>query len=456
MSSADRKTAVVASDLETRTVRKLFWRLLPFLFLVYVVNYLDRINVGFAALQMQSQLGLSDRIYGLGAGIFFAGYFIFQLPSNLVLTRVGARRWIAWIMTLWGVISCCMIFVRTAHEFYELRFLLGAAEAGFFPGIILYLKKWFPANARARAVALFMTANPIAGVVGGPISGALLGLHAGPLAGWQWLFLIEGTPAVLLGIATLGLLAETPHTVTWLSPEQRSWLAATLGRERDAHPDATRSWSAAFLNVRVWLLTVVYFGETTCMYGLVYFLPKIIRSVSAASNLDIGLLSTIPYVSAAGFMVLLGMHSDRTGERRWHLAGLAFTGTAGAWAAGFVTSTAATVALLSLALSATFSMTGPFWALSAALLSDTTAAAGIALINSFGNLGGFLGPYSIGLLHNANGFRGGMIVVGTALALAGAIALLVRARPQTFPSSDVHPLQLGASQLRASESERDG
>jgi len=455
MSFADRKTPVGASDLETRTVRKLFWRLLPFLFLVYVVNYLDRINVGFAALQMQAQLGLSDRVYGLGAGIFFAGYFIFQLPSNLALTRVGARRWISAIMVVWGVISSCMIFVRSAHEFYALRFLLGVAESGFFPGIILYLKNWFPANARARAVALFMTANPIAGVVGGPISGALLGLHTGPLAGWQWLFLIEGTPAVLLGIATLRLLAETPQSVIWLSSEERSWLDATLLREREAHPDATCNWSAAFLNGRVWLLTLVYFGETTCMYGLVYFLPKMIRSVSAVASFRIGLLSTIPYVAAAVAMVLVGMHSDRTGERRWHLAGLAFAGTVGAWAAGFVTSTAATVALLGLALSATFSMMGPFWALSAALLSDTTAAAGIAVINSFGNLGGFLGPYSIGRLRNANGFRGGMIVVGAALLLAGLIALLVSERHGTFSSSDTHPLQLGASQLRTGRAEPD-
>jgi D-galactonate transporter len=449
MSFADPKTPVVASDLETRTVRKLFWRLLPFLFLVYVVNYLDRINVGFAALQMQSQLGLSDRVYGLGAGIFFAGYFIFQLPSNLVLMRVGARRWIASIMTLWGVISCCMIFVRTGHEFYALRFVLGVAESGFFPGIILYLKNWFPASARARAMALFMTAIPLSGVVGGPISGALLEMHVWRLEGWQWLFVIEGAPAILLGIATLALLAERSESVTWLSSEQRNWLTAELLREREAHPDATRNWSAAFLNGRVWLLTLVYFGETTCMYGLVYFLPKMIRSVSSAGSFGIGLLSTIPYLAAAVAMVLVGMHSDRTGERRWHLAGLAFAGTVGAWAAGFVTSTAATVALLGLALTATFSMMGPFWALSAALLSDTTAAAGIALINSFGNLGGFLGPYSIGVLHNANGFRGGMFVVGTALALAGVVALMVRTRQQTFPSSDTHPLQLGASRLRA-------
>jgi MFS transporter, ACS family, tartrate transporter len=434
MSPASRKTAVVASDLETRTVRKLFWRLLPFLFLVYVVNYLDRINVGFAALQMQAQLGLSDRVYGLGAGIFFAGYFIFQLPSNLALTRVGARRWIALIMTLWGVISCCMIFVRTAHGFYELRFLLGAAEAGFFPGIILYLKNWFPANARARAVALFMTAIPLSGVVGSPISGALLEVHAWTLAGWQWLFLIEGAPAVLLGIATLVLLAEHPDSVSWLSSEQRRWLAAELQRERDAHPDATRHWSVAFTSGRIWLLTLVYCGITTCMYGIIYFLPKMIRAVSAASNFKIGLLSTLPYLTAAIAMVVVAMHSDRQRERRWHLACLASAGTIGAWVAGYASSTAGTVLFLSIALSAALSMMGPFWAFSTNSLSETTAPAGIAVINSLGNLGGFMGPYMMGMLSAKAGFRGGIIVIGTALLLAGVIALLVSERRETFSS----------------------
>jgi MFS family permease len=435
MSLVDRKTVVVASDLETRTVRKLFFRLLPFLFTVYVVNYLDRINVGFAALQMQSQLGLSDRVYGLGAGIFFAGYFIFQLPSNLALTRVGARRWIASIMTLWGVISCCMIFVRSGHEFYALRFILGVAESGFFPGIILYLKNWFPASARARAMALFMTAIPLSGVVGGPISGALLEMHAWRLEGWQWLFVIEGAPAILLGIATLALLAERSESVSWLSSEQRNWLTAELQRERDAHPDATRHWSVAFASGRIWLLTLVYCGITTCMYGIVYFLPKMIRAVSAASNFKIGLLSTLPYLTAAIAMILVAMHSDRKRERRWHLASIACIGAIAAFFAGYASSTAGTVFSLSIALSAALSMLGPFWAFSTNTLSETTAPAGIALINSLGNFGGFVGPYLMGLLSAKAGYRWGMVVIGTALLLAGLIGLLVNERRGTFSSS---------------------
>ena len=422
------------SDLGQQTIRKLFWRLLPFLFLVYVVNYLDRINVGFAALQMQALLGFSDRVYGLGAGIFFIGYLGLELPSNLALIRVGARRWIAAIMLAWGVISSCMIFVRTPHGFYGMRFLLGAAEAGFFPGIILYLKNWIPASARARGLALFMTGIPIAGFIGGPISGALLELHAGPLAGWQWLFLLEGAPAILLGVAALALLSESPQSVGWLTEEERSWLMDELQSERESHPNANQNWSAAFINGNVWLLTVCYFGLTTCMYGLVYFVPKIIRGASGGSSFKIGVLSMLPYAASAMVMVLVGRNSDRTNERNWHLAVFAFAGALGALATAYSNSSFATVASLSLAMAGCFATLGPFWALSASVLSASTAATGIAIINSLGNLGGFLGPTSVGLLRNVSGNNhGGMIVVATAALLAGALALPVRMRRADFP-----------------------
>jgi len=446
MATTHAEPAPTAPDLESKTVRKLFLHLLPFLFLVYIVNYLDRINVGFAALQMQAQLGLSDRVYGLGAGIFFAGYFLFQLPSNLAMTHIGARRLISAIMVVWGLISSGMIFVHTPHGFYGLRFLLGIAESGFFPGVILYLKNWFPERARARAMALFMTANPLSGVVGGPISGALLQVHAGPLAGWQWLFLIEGTPAILLGIASLWFLAERPESVDWLSPDERAWLAMELRHERENHADRKRNWPAAFLNRQVWLLTLTYFGLTTCMYGLVYFIPKLIRNVSTAGNFGLGWLSAVPYLVTAICMVLAGAHSDRTGERRWHLAALAFVGATGACFAANVNSTAVTVFLLSLAMAGGLSMLGPFWALAAAILGESTAPAGIAVINSFGNMGGFLGPYSVGLLRTIyGGFSGGMFVIAAALLLSGVFALLVSESPQTFSSTGTHPLQLEAS-----------
>jgi MFS transporter, ACS family, tartrate transporter len=421
--------AAHTSDPGAQTVRKLFWRLIPFLFFVYVVNYLDRINVGFAALQMQAQLGLSDRVYGLGAGIFFIGYLGCQLPSNLLLTRIGARRWIAAIIMVWGVISSCMIFIRTAHEFYAMRFLLGVAESGFFPGIILYLKNWIPAQARARGIALFMAGIPIAGLVGGPISGALLELRAGPLAGWQWLFLLEGAPAVLLSLITLRILTDTPQSTHWLTDDERAWLTAELQREHLSHPDVSQSWRSAFANPNVWLLTIVYFGMTTCTYGIIYFLPKMVRSVSAASNFVIGLLSAVPYVVAAIAMVLAGTSSDRRGEQRQHLAVLAVIGSVGACAAGFAGSTGAVIALLCVAAAGSFSMLGLFWALAASSVSEATAAAGIAIINSLGNLGGFFGPYTVGLLRSvSSGFRGGMIAVGIAVLLAGSVAQLVRPR----------------------------
>jgi MFS transporter, ACS family, tartrate transporter len=444
----------VGADLKARTVTQLFWHLLPFLFLLYIVNYLDRINVGFAALEMQAQLGFSDRVYGLGAGIFFAGYFFFQVPSNLAMARVGARRWIAALMFLWGVISCCMIFVRSAHGFYQLRFTLGMAEAGFFPGIVLYLKNWFPGRARARAMALFMTAIPLAGVVGGPISGALLELHTRPLAGWQWLFLLEGAPAVLLGLATLKFISERPQEVRWLSPDERGWLLSELQREAETHPDAKRNWPAVFSSAKVWLLTSVYFGMTSCIYGLVYFLPKMLHAASAATSFAIGLLTIIPFLAAASAMVLAGMHSDRRGEQRRHIAALALVGAAGASIAGLVSSTTATVVFLTLAFSGSFAMLGPFWALSSAVLSESTAGAGIALINCVGNLGGFLGPYSIGWLRTVSGsYRSGMIAIASALLCAGGVALLVSTHAQTFSFSRTDPLQLGASPPRASGAE---
>ena len=316
----------VAEGLERRTVSRLLWRLLPFLFLLYIVAFLDRINVGFAALEMQKQLDLSDSVYGLAAGLFFLGYFFCQLPSNLVLARVGARRWITVIMIAWGLISCCMALVRTPVQFYILRTLLGVAEAGFFPGMILYLRNWFPRSARARAVAWFMTANPLAGVIGGPISGALLGMHQLGIAGWQWLFVVEGLPAILLAVVVFFTLKDTPGQASWLRPEEKSWLVETLqaeGEQQASRITGSDAW-AAFLNWRIWLLTVVYFGLTTSGYGIVLWMPNFIHSLSTASNMGIGVISVIPYVATSIAMVLVGTHSDRTGERRWHLAGSAF------------------------------------------------------------------------------------------------------------------------------------
>lgn len=438
-------TSLTGTDLESRTVRKLLWRLLPFLFLLYVVNYLDRINVGFAALQMREQLAFSDRVFGIAFGIFFIGYFFFQLPSNLALVRVGARRWMAWIMLLWGVISVCMIFVRTPLVFYGMRFALGAAEAGFFPGIILYLKNWFPATARARAVAWFMTANPLAGVIGGPISGALLGLHQFGLAGWQWMFVLEGMPAILLAGVVLFTLKDDPEEAHWLAAEERNWLVEVLRREREQHAavDSNDIRTAVVrLGVPIFLLIIVYFGLTSSAYGLVLWLPNYIHSLTALGGLGIGLVSVIPYVATAIAMVFTGMRSDRTGEHRLHLAGTAFAAAVTLLIAAYTSSIVPGLGFLTLALMATFSMQGPFWATATLLTSGTAAAAAIALINSFGNLGGFYGPYIIGLKRSSgSGFRGGMLVIVVLLAIAGVVALLVRVPRQFSAFGEDNPLQ---------------
>lgn len=404
---------------------------MPFLFLLYIVAYLDRINVGFAALQMQRQLGFNDTVYGLGAGMFFAGYFFFQVPSNLVLYRVGARRWIAGLMVVWGAISASMILVSGPKSFYALRFLLGAAEAGFFPGMILYLRHWFPANARARAVAWFMTAAPLSGVVGGPISGALLGFHhrAG-LMGWQWLFLMEGLPAIILGGVVLFVLADSPKTASWLSEDQRNWLVENLEREHQSLASNESHAFAAFTLGRIWLLAFVYFALNMGSYGVALWLPNVIRSLSGMSDFQLGVLSTVPYIAAAITMVLVGLHSDHSGERRWHVALSASAGAVALLSFGQSHSLAPVIAALSIAVMAVFSMCGPFWAIPSNFLSGTAAAAGIALINSVGNLGGFFGPYVIGRVRTSTGqFGGGLLTIGAFLAAAAIVVLLVRPRP---------------------------
>jgi MFS transporter, ACS family, tartrate transporter len=409
------------------------WRLMPFLFLLYIVAYLDRINVGFGILQMRGQLGLSDRVYGRAAGIFFAGYFFFQLPSNMLLEKFGVRRWIAGIMVLWGVISCLMIFIRGPLSFYGMRFLLGAAEAGFFPGIILYMKRWFPARARAGAVAWFMTANPLAGVVGSPISGALLGLHGAGLSGWQWMFLIEGLPAIVLGGVVFLTLYDWPHQATWLHDSEREWLLQVLEEEREAESRVPQSsfW-AVLLSGRMWLLSMVYFGVSTTMYGVTLWLPSVIRSLSGLSYVWTGLVATLPFLVTVLAMVLVGKSSDRLRERRWHTAIPAFIAGAGLAVAGYGSSTVVVVTGLGLGLAFAEGMVGPFWAMATSSMAGLSAAAGIAMINSLANLGGYFGPDIIGFFRDAGGgFRGGLLAIAATVTISGFIALVTgRTRPK--------------------------
>jgi ACS family tartrate transporter-like MFS transporter len=402
-------------------------RLLPFLFLLYVVSYLDRVNVGFAALQMNAAIGLSDVTYSLGAGIFFLSYTLFEVPSNIILARVGARLWIARIMITWGLVSASMMFVNSAGSFYALRFALGAAEAGFFPGIIYCLTRWFPSDERARAIAGFMTAVVVAGMIGGPLSGFLLSLGGvGGLAGWQWLFVLEGLPAIVLGFVVLRALPEQPSDALWLTPAERAALTARLEDENTGRAIVVRSFGGAVASGRVWLLAVVYFTIPVALYAMGFWLPQIIKAAAGGSDAMAGVLTAIPYAVAAIGMVVVGRHSDRTGERRWHIAvcavvaGLAFT--ASAFVGGIVPSLAA----LSLAMLGLASMLGPFWTLATSTMSGVGAAAGIALVNSVGNIGGFVGPTIIGFIRDAtHSFSAGLVSVGAVLAAGGLLVLAV-------------------------------
>jgi len=417
--------------LTTAALAKARRRLLPFLFILYVVSYLDRINVGFAALQMNAALHFSSVTYSLGAGVFFLGYTVLEIPSNVLLARVGARLWIARIMITWGIVSAAMMFVHSAAAFYTLRFLLGAAEAGFFPGILYCLTQWFPRRERARAIAGFMTAVVVAGIIGGQISGALLSLEGlGGLAGWQWLFVVEGLPAVVLGVLVLRLLPEQPSDARWLTPEERRALTARLADEAAelTGPAAVHTIQGAMSSGRVWLLAAAYFTIPVALYAMGFWMPQIVRAASGGSDLTVGLLSAIPYASAAVGMVVVGWNSDRTGERRWHIASSALVGGAAFAATGFVHGVAPSIAALSVAMLGLASMLGPFWAFATSFLGGIGAAAGIALVNSVGNIGGFVGPNIIGYVQQTTrGFTAGLIAIGAILALGGLLVLPMNA-----------------------------
>jgi D-galactonate transporter len=415
-------------------------RLIPFMFLLYVANYLDRVNVGFAALQMNRDLGFSPQAYGVGAGIFFLGYFLFEVPSNLIMDRVGARLWIARIMIMWGIISAAMMYVTSVPMFYTLRFLLGVAEAGFFPGMILYLTYWFPGPERARAIAWFMTATAIAGVIGGPLSGALLALDGyRGLAGWQWLFIVEGIPSIILGIVVLLYLTEKPEQATWLSADERAWLVARMARDRAERGHGHHaSFAAALANPQVWLFALIYFAIVVGFYGIGFWLPQILKGVSGLSDAATGLLAAVPYIVAAVVMILVAAHSDRTGERRWHVALPAFVGCVGLLLSAMVSHNALLSLLaLSMAAAGIWGALGPYWSLPTAALSGTAAAGGIALINSIGNLGGFLGPVMIGTVRErTNSFTWALVALAAAPLLAGVLVQLVKPKPASI---DVGP-----------------
>ncbi len=415
---------------EARIAVRVMWRLLPYLFLCYTMNYIDRVNVGFAALEMNAALGFTPRIFGWGAGMFFLGYVFFEVPSNLIMDRVGARLWIARIMVTWGVITSCTAFVHTTTGFFLVRFLLGVAEAGFFPGIIWYLTFWIPEHRRARGAALFLTSTALSGVIGGPLAGIILKLGgAYGLAGWQWLFLLEGIPAVILGIVTFFFLDDRVEDARWLSAKDRVWLARRIAREHAAkHARHGFTLRRALTDGRVWHLCLLYFSIIISFYGVAFWLPQITKSFSGLSNSLVAASAAGPFLCAAIAMVINGRHSDATGERRWHVAGPCLVGSAGLAASAFLQDQPwGAYAALCVAAGGIWSTLGPFWSLPSVFLTGTAAAGGIALINSIGNAGGFVGPYAVGFMKDLTAhYAGGLFFLSATLLAASGLALTVR------------------------------
>jgi ACS family tartrate transporter-like MFS transporter len=437
-----------------RASAKAAWRLIPFLILCYFVAYLDRVNAGFAALTMNKELGLTAEMFGFGVGIFFLGYFIFEVPSNLILEKVGARRWIARIMISWGVISAAFAYVPSisavlqsaglsffdnARTFYLLRFIFGAAEAGFFPGIILFLTYWFTGRERARWVGVFMAAIPLSAVVGGPLSGLILDTFNGVmrLSGWQWLFIIEGVPAVLVGACVLSYLTDRPREAAWLAPDERIALQARLDDERKSR-EAIRRYTLgeALRNSRVLALSVVYLGIVSGNYGLSYWLPQIVKGVATEIGLEkvtgipinalTGYLVAIPFAFGTAAMILWTRHSDATRERVWHVAGPATVSGLCLIAAAYLASPILAAFALTICAMGLYSALSTFWTLPTGFLTGSAAAGGIALINSIGNLGGFVGPYAVGWIKDATGETTlGLVVLAGCLIMAGVVTFLL-------------------------------
>ncbi len=428
----------MTDTLAARTLRKISWRIVPLIMFLYFIAYIDRVNVGFAALQMNRELGLSPAVFGFGAGIFFWGYFLFEVPSNLILDRLGARLWIAPVMVVWGIFSAATALAQGATSFYVLRFLLGAAEAGLFPGVILYLSYWFPARRRAAVTSLFMAAVPISVVLGSPISSAILTMHGfGGISGWKWLFMLEALPAVVMGVVVLFTMTDRPEQATWLTPDERAWLVAMLESERKAQSaySHTSVWRG-LADWRVLTLSLVYFGTSAGLYTLGIWAPQIIKSFGL-STMTVGYLNSIPPAVAIGAMYLWAWHSDRRNERTWHVVVACIAAAVGLALAGISASVVAVVAALVLVNVGITSAKPPLWSMLTMFLSGPAAATGIATINSIGNLGGFVGPAMIGWIKAATGsFAGGLYFVAGLLIVSAALTLVL-ARSVTRPAAVV-------------------
>ncbi|MEW2316579.1 MFS transporter [Streptomyces bauhiniae] len=411
---------------ENAVFRKVVRRIVPFLVLCYVVSYLDRVNVGFAKLQMSADLGFSEASYGLGAGLFFIGYFLFEVPSNLLLQRVGARTWIARIMLSWGVVSAAFVFVTDETTFYVLRFLLGAAEAGFYPGVILYCTYWFPSHRRARVIAMFMSAIPVAGIFGNPLSGWILDTFhgTGGWQGWQWMFALEALPALAVGVATLFYLDNGVRDAKWLSDEEKAVVERALAEDAAHRTVHGKVWDG-FRDPKVWLMSLIYFCFIMGQYALTFWMPTFVESTGIKGNLAIGVLSSVPFLAALVAMNLFGRSADRRRERRWHLVVPSLMGAVGfTLAASWSGSTVLSLIALSFAAAGVLTCAPLFWSLPTAFLGGTAAAAGLALINSVGNLAGFASPYMIGALKDSTGSASIPMYVLAFSLVVGAAAVL--------------------------------
>lgn len=417
--------AIPDSTIEMRTMRRVAWRLVPFLIVCYFVAYLDRVNIGFAKITMDKDLGISETIYGQAAGVFFLAYFIFEVPSNLLLERFGARKWIARIMLTWGILSGAMALVGGVKGLIAVRFLLGLAEAGFFPGIIFYLTLWFPAAYRGRIIGYFMAAIPMSGVIGGPVSGYLLGLDGVlGLRGWQWLFILEAVPALLLSFVVFFYLTDRPADAAWMQPDERAWLTTRLDLEqRQREAAAHFTVSQALLNPRVLALAYVYFGGVACNYGVGFFIPQLFKNFGL-TNVQTGWLTALPFAAGAITMVLWGMNSDRTGERKLHTALALAVAVVGIGGSTFFADPVAKVLLLSFGAMGVFGCLPVFWALPTAFLSGPAAAGGIAIINAIGNLSGYFGPSATGYLKDKTGSYAAGFLLMAALALIATVVVL--------------------------------
>ena len=408
-----------------RTVGKVSRRLLPFLFILYVVAFLDRVNFGYAALDMNSALGISPELFGLLSGIFFIGYLLFEVPGNMILQRIGARVWISRIMISWGIVVIVTAAASSAAELFVLRFLLGVAEAGFFPGIILYITCWFRREDLARAVALFMTALAISSIIGAPVSTWILdNVHWFGIAGWRWLFVLEGLPALVLGVVTWFWLTDRPEEAAWLAPEEREWLSREIRKEAAEPGGESPGFWKIIRDLRVWHLGIVYSLMTIGLYGLGFWMPQIIRSLNPSfSNVEIGLVMTLPFIAALFAMLAWSAHSDRTGERVWHTGLPPFIGGIALVVAGIVQDPLVAFLMLVIATAGIYCFFGPFWTMPAMFLAGAGAAVGFAIINSIGNAGGFIGPSLLGLVTQATGSVSmGLIVIGGCLILCGILA----------------------------------